>query len=119
MILLASVPTSSAYIIGVVVFIVMLLIAAAVANAIAYQPGTNPTDPHKRKTWFWIFGVLTPVFTFFLAFFIVYTSIKIHSVQGKYMTAMCISTVLSFVLYVISGFALSKIFKHGKLSSWF
>jgi len=109
----------SAYIIGIVVFIVMLLIAAVVANAIAYQPGTNPTDPRKRRTWFWILGVLTPVFTFFLAFFIVYTSIKMHNVQEKYMTAMCVSTVLSFVLYVVSGLALSKIFKHGKLSSWF
>ena len=119
MILLASVSTSSAYTLGVVVFIVMLLIAVVIANAIAYQPGTNPSDPRKRKTWFWILGVLTPVFTFFLAYFIVYTSIKVHSSQGKYMNAMCISTALSFVLYVISGFALSKIFKHGKLSSWF
>ena len=109
----------SAYVIGIVVFIVMLLIAAVVANAIAYQPGTNPTDPGKRKTWFWILGVLTPVLTFFLAYFIVYTGIKMHNVQEKYMTAMCISTAMSFVLYVVSGFALSKIFKHGKLHHWF
>ena len=109
----------SAYVIGVVVFIVMLLIAAVVANAIAFQPGTNPKDPGKRKTWFWILGALTPVLTFFLAYFIVYMGIKMHNVQEKYMTAMCISTAMSFVLYVISGFALSKIFKHGKLSSWF
>lgn len=109
----------SAYIIGIVVFIVMLLLAAVVANAIAYQPGTNPTDPRKRKTWFWILGVLTPVITFVLTYFIVYTGIKMKTVQDKYMTAMCISTAVSFVLYVASGFALSKIFKHGKLSSWF
>jgi len=109
----------SAYIIGIVVFIVMLLIAAVVANAIAYQPGTNPSDPGKRKTWFWILGVLTPVLTFFLAYFIVYTGIKMQNVQDKYMTAMCISTAMSFVLYVALGFALSKIFKHGKLHHWF
>lgn len=109
----------SAYVIGVVVFIVMLLIAAIVANAIAYQPGTNPTDPGKRKMWFWILGALTPVFTFVLSYFIVYTGIKMATVQDKYMTAMCISTAVSFVLYVVSGFMLSKIFKHGKLSSWF
>lgn len=109
----------SAYIIGIVVFIVMLLIAAIVANAIAYEPGTNPSDPRKRRTWFWIFGALTPVFTFFLAYFIVYSGIKMQNVQNKYMTAMCISTALSFVLYVASGFALSKIFGHGKLHHWF
>ena len=109
----------SAYIIGIVVFIVMLLIAAVVANAIAFEPGVNPSDPRKRKTWFWILGVLTPVLTFVLTYFIVYTGIKMKTVMDKYMTAMCISTAMSFVFYVVSGFALSKIFKHGKLSSWF
>ena len=97
----------------------MLLIAAVVANAIAFEPGVNPSDPRKRKTWFWILGVLTPVLTFVLTYFIVYTGIKMKTVMDKYMTAMCISTAMSFVLYVVSGFALSKIFKHGKLSSWF
>ncbi len=109
----------SAYIIGIVVFIVMLLIAVVVANAIAFQPGTNPTDPRKRKTWYWILGVLTPVLTFVLTYFIVYTGIRMRNVQDKYMTAMCISTALSFVLYVAFGFVLSKIFKHGKLHHWF
>lgn len=109
----------SAYVIGIVVFIVMLLLAAVVANAIAFQPGTNPTDPRKRKLWFWIFAVLTPVLTFFLAYFIVYNGIKMQNVQEKYMTAMCISTGLSFVLYIVCGFMLSKIFGHGKLHHWF
>lgn len=110
---------ASAYIIGIVVFIVMLLLAAIVANAIAYQPGTNPSDPGKRRTWFWILGVLTPVLTFALTYFIVYSGIRMQNVKESYMTAMCISTAVSFVLYVAFGFALSKIFKHGKLSSWF
>ena len=109
----------SAYIIGIVVFIVMLLVAVVIANAIAYQPGTNPSDPKKRRIWFWILAALTPVFTFVLAFFIVYNGIKMSNVQEKYMAAMCISTAMSVILYVVSGFALSKIFKHGKLSSWF
>lgn len=109
----------SAYIIGIVVFTVMLLIAAIVANAIAFQPGTNPSDPGKRRTWFWILGVLTPVLTFVLSYVIVYIGIKMSNVQDRYMTAMCISTVMSFVLYVASGFVLSKIFNHGKLHHWF
>jgi len=109
----------SAYIIGIVVFIVMLLIAAVVANAIAFEPGVNPSDPRKRKTWFWILGVLTPVLTFVLTYFIVYTGIKMKTVQDKYMTAMCISTAVSFILYVGFGFLLSKIFSHGKLHHWF
>ena len=109
----------SAYVIGIVVFIVMLLLAVIVSNFIDYEPGTNPTDPRKRKMWFWTFGALTPVFTFFLAFFVVYIGIRMSNVQEKYMTAMCISTALSFILYVALGFALSKIFGHGKLHHWF
>ncbi len=109
----------SAYIIGIIVFIVMLLVAAIVANAIAYEPGTNPSDPRKRKMWFWIFAALTPVLTFFLSYFIVYSGIRMQNVQEKYMTAMCIATALSFVLYVLFGFILSKIFGHGKLHHWF
>lgn len=109
----------SAYIIGIVVFIVMLLIAVVVANVIAFQPGINPADPRKRKIWFWILGAMTPVLTFFLTYFIVYTGIKMQNEQEKYMTAMCISTALSFVLYVGFGLILSKIFNHGKLHHWF
>lgn len=109
----------SAYVIGIVVFIVMLLLAAIVANAIAFESGTKPKDPRKRKMWFWILGILTPLFTFLLAYFIFYSDIRMENVKEKYMTAMFFSMVLSFVLYVVMGYILSRVFNHGKLKSWF
>lgn len=117
MLLLASVPTTSAYVIGVIVSAVFILLAALVAKMIAFKP--DLTDVTKRKVWFWIFAILCPVFTFLLSFFIVYRGIRAHNQQSAYMTAMCISTGISLVLYIIIGFIAAKISKTGKISNWF
>ena len=49
----------SAYIVGIALTIVMLIIAAVISNMIAFRPDNS--DCKSRKTWFWILGVLTPV----------------------------------------------------------
>jgi sulfoxide reductase heme-binding subunit YedZ len=109
----------SAYIIGVAVLLVMMILSIIVSNAIKYEPGSNPRDPQKRRTWFWIFGVATLVFTFLVGYIFVYTSIRVPSFATKYLIAMTISSVVSFVLYIAIGFILSKSSGHGKLSNWF
>lgn len=117
MILLASVPTTSAYAIGVCVSVVLILLSALVAKMIAFKP--DLTDVPKRKVWFWIFAILCPVLTFLLSFVIVYRGIKAHNQQNSYMIAMCISAGISVVLYIIIGFIAAKISKTGKISNWF
>lgn len=107
----------SAYIIGFVVAVVMLVVAAVVSSLIAFRPDNS--DCKSRKVWFWVLGALTPVFSFLIAFFAVYVGIKANSKQESYMIAMAISTVLSFAVYVLCGLALSKVNKHGKLGNWF
>ena len=49
----------------------------------------------------------------------VYSGIKGKSAQNTYMVAMCIATVISFILYVVLGFIAAKTNKNGKLSNWF
>ena len=110
---------SIAYIIGAVCFIVFLLFAVIVANAIAYESGVNPRDPAKRKMWFWIIGILCPIVTFFILYFGWYNGIKIPAKAESFMSATIISTIASFVLYVVFGVILSKVFSHSKLKSWF
>lgn len=112
-------PVVSAYVIGVIVAILMLFLAVIISRAIAFEPGAHPKDPKKRKTVFWLLGVLTPILTFLLCFLFVFMGIKMKTAQDKYMTAMCISTGISFVLYIGVGLFLSKIFKHSKISNWF
>ena len=109
----------SAYIIGLVVFLVLMLISVVIANGIPYELGANPKDKAKRKMWFWIICALVPICVFAINFFAGYQGIKVPSKAAAYMTAMSISTGVATVLYIVCGIALAKIFNHGKLSSWF
>lgn len=111
------VNVSSAYILSVIVFAVMFVISAGGANLISYKPDTS--DVGKRKVWFWVLGVLTPVVAFLLNYAIFYTKIHAHSKQADFLTAMAIGAGVAFVLYVIAGLLASKISKTGKISNWF
>lgn len=108
---------ASAYVIGVSVAVVLLIIAALVAMMISFRPDNS--DCSSRKFWFWVISALVPVLTFAIAYFLVYKGIRVPSRQATYMTAMCISAGVSFVLYVILGFALAKVNNHGKIGNWF
>lgn len=107
----------SAYIVGVVLAIVMLGIAAVVSNIISFRPDNS--DCKSRKTWFWIIGALTPILTFVVTLLVGYMSIKSHKKAENYMIAMSISSAISFVLYVVLGWVVAKANNHGKLGNWF
>lgn len=107
----------SAYIVGIALAIVMLIIAAVVSNVIAYRPDNS--DCKSRKIWFWILGVLTPVLTFVITLVVGYLSIKSHKKAENYMVAMAISSAVSFVLYIVLGWILAKANNHGKIGNWF
>lgn len=110
--------STSAYIISIVTALIFLLISAFIANAIKFQGGSNPKDPQKRKMWFWILAILNPVVIFLLGYFVFKPEANVMIVN-KYITALGIGTGIGFVLYIILGFVLSKMFKNGKLGHWF
>ncbi len=111
--------TISAYIIGVAVLLVMLLLSIIASNVIKPETGTaHPHDPQKRRMWFWIFGIATLVITFLVGYIFVYIDIKIPNYATNYLIAMSISSVASFVMYIVVGYFLSKS-SHGVLSNWF
>ena len=116
MILLAAVSTASAYMSGVITSLVLILISGLIAKSISFKP--DLTDVSKRKLWFWVLAILCPIITFGITFAI-YSGIKSKSAQNTYMVAMCIATVISFILYVVLGFIAAKTNKNGKLSNWF
>ena len=109
----------SAYIIAIVIALVFLLIAAVISNLIQFEGGSRPKDPGKRKMWFWIFAILCPIVIFVYCFFVVRAGISVPSLRDKYTTALSVGTGLGLVIYIVLGFILSKIFKHGKLGNWF
>lgn len=107
------------YVIALIVLAVCMLLSVVVANAIAYEPGVNPRDGKKRKTWFWVFSVLPVICTFILGYVMVYKDITIPSAADSAMLHLCISSVAGTVLYIVIGFVLSKAFKRSKLGTWF
>lgn len=116
MILLAAVSTASAYMSGVITSLVLILISGLIAKSISFKP--DLTDVSKGKLWFWVLAILCPIITFGITFAI-YSGIKGKSAQNTYMVAMCIATVISFILYIVLGFIAAKTNKNGKLSNWF
>lgn len=110
----------TSYIIAAIVAGAMILIAALISTAIQYKGGSNPNDPRKRKTCFWIIAILNPIIYFLLGRFVLAPNPdNDQMVYDEYMKVLPIATAVGFILYIVVGFILSKIFKIGKLGHWF
>lgn len=98
----------------------MILLAAIISNIIKYEGGSNPQDPRKRKICFWVIAIINPVVYFFIGWKILAPDpLFDQMIFDDYMKTLPIATGVGFVLYIILGFVISKIFKHGKLGNWF
>ena len=110
----------TSYIISLIVAAAMILLAALISNAIKFEGGANPKDPSKRKMWFWIIAIINPIVYFLLGSFVLAPDPNQNQMQyDDYMAIVPIATAVGFVVYIIIGFVLSKMFKHGKLGNWF
>jgi len=107
----------STYILSVIFAAVVLLLAALISNAIKFEGGAKPKDPGKRKMWFWIFAILNPVIFYVVAAFAMAPVNKGELEQWK--DSLPIAVGVGFVVYIVLGFVLSKVFKNGKLGNWF
>lgn len=107
----------STYILSVIFAAAVLLLAALVSNMIQFEGGSNPKDPGKRKMWFWIFAILNPIIFYSIAAFVMAPSNRRD--LESWNDSLPIATIVGFVVYIILGFILSKIFKNGKIGNWF
>ena len=123
-------------VIGVLSALVFVLLAVLVANMIKFDPGANPKDKQKRRLWFWILAVLATIVSFVLIYVVfppicsieVFQTIKgVKQDEIKVFTQNLhsynlwsgISTGATFVIYVLVGLVLSKLFKTKKIGNWF
>ena len=110
----------TSYIIAAIFAGAMILIAAVISNMIQFEGGSNPKDPGKRKMWFWIMAVLNPIIFFIVARFVLAPKADDDQmIFDDYLDTLPIAAGICFVLYIIIGFVLSKVFKNGKLGNWF
>lgn len=110
---------TNTYMFAVITAIVMIGIAILVASMIQFQSGANPKDRMKRKIWFWILAVLTPVIFFVYNSFLVLPNIKAGPAMNKFSLHSGLSPVIAFVLFVVFGILVSKLFKRKKVGNWF
>lgn len=109
----------NAYVISLIIAVVAMLVAIVASNAIAYKPGVNSGDVTSRRIWFWVMGVLTPVISWVTCYFLVYEAARGRSHKADAMQAMSIAAAVSFLLYVVVGWVLSKVFNNKKIGTWF
>jgi hypothetical protein len=110
----------NSYITSVIAAGLFILIAALISNAIKFEGGANPKDPGKRKMWFWIMAILNPVLFYVLSVFVLAPNPDNDQMfYDDYMASLPIAAGVGFVVYVVLGFVLSKVFKNGKLGNWF
>lgn len=107
------------YMFAVISAIVMLAIALLIANSIKYQPGPKPKDASKRKLWFWILAILTPVIFYVYNLVLVMPNIKAGPAMNKFFMHSALSPVVAIVVFIAFGVILSKIFKRKKVGTWF
>jgi len=110
--------SASAYIISLITALIFLLLAAIIANAIKFEGGSNPKDPQSRRSWFWILAILNPAVAYLLGYFVFKPDANMM-VVNNYVNALSIGTAIGFVLYILLGFILSKVFANGKIGHWF
>ena len=110
---------TSTYIFAVIFLAVFLLLAIIISNMIAYEGGTNPKDPGKRKMWFWIFAILGPISFYLYNFLAVIPSVRKGPAEESFSMHPSIATVIVLVSYIVIGFILAKTMKRGKLGNWF
>ena len=109
----------NAYVISLIVAIIAMLVAIIASNAVAYKPGVNSGDVTTRRIWFWVMGVLTPIISWAICYFLVYEVARGKSHKADAMQAMCIAAAVSLVLYIVVGWVLSKLFNNKKIGTWF
>jgi Mn2+/Fe2+ NRAMP family transporter len=108
------------YIISVIFAAVFILISALTAIAIKFEGGVNPSDPRKRKIWFWIIAIVNPVIFYFVSAFVLAPDADKSPVDhDEFMDALPIAAAVGLVVYLVIGFVLSKLFKNGKIGNWF
>ena len=107
---------TSAYVWALITVAIFFCIAILCANMIAYRP--NDPGTTKRRSTFWALGVVGVVVGFFINYYFA-SKIDVPTLNASYTLNSCIAAGISLVVYIILGFALSKMFPRAKVGTWF
>lgn len=111
-----QVSITSAYMWAIVVMAVAFLLAVVISNLILFKP--NDPGTVKRRVWFWTLCVGACVVGFLINYFIG-QKITVPSIQSNYYMHAGIAVGVCFVVYIVVGFVVSKLFPDSKVGTWF
>lgn len=110
---------TNSYIFAAVFSVLMIGLTSLICKLIPTDTSVNRKDPKSRRIVFWLFSAITPVLFYLYNFIMVIPNIKKGPAYSAFFIHGALSAVSSLVLYLIIGFALSKIFKNTILGHWF
>ena len=113
---MVTVSMASAYIWSAVVLVVFFCVTLVLAHAV--KRDETHTGAGLRRLWFWIFAVLTLAVSFLINLWISHGIESVHEKQ-LYLNNSIVGAGAAFVLFVLFGYLLSKIFKNSKVGTWF
>ena len=105
------------YIYAVIIGIIALVLAFIIANAVKWQGGKNPKDHIKRRVWFIIIGLVSPIGFFLYNVLYVSSYIIKAPLQAKFATANIMATLGVICVYVIVGILTMLLMRSSKWGS--
>ncbi len=91
------------YMYAAIIAIVALVLAFIIANVIKFGGGRNATDHIKRRVWYIIIGIITPVAFFLYNAFYVDSFITKAPLKAQFSTANIVATLEVLGIYVAVG----------------
>ena len=104
------------YMYAVIIALVAVVLAFAVANLIKYG-GKNSTDHIKRRLWYIIIGIVTPIAFFLYNALYVSSFITKAPLKAQFTMANLWATLVVLGVYAASGIGTMLIFRRSKWGS--
>lgn len=105
------------YMYAVIAAVAALVLAFIIVNVIKYQGGKNATDHIKRRMWYVVICMITPISFFLYNALCVSDFITKAPLQAKFSMANIIATLVVFSIYIILGVVTMFIFRSSKWGS--
>jgi len=105
------------YMIAFIVAVLALVLAFILAKLILFEGGKNDRSYIKRRIWFIIIGLATPVSFYLYNTFVVMVKIKKAPLQAKFSDCNLYATLIILGLYFVVGIITMLIFRKSKWGS--
>lgn len=105
------------YMYAIIIALVAIVLAFIIANLIKFEGGKNPRDHIKRRVWFIILGLATPIFFFLYNALYVSNYITKAPLQAKFSSTNLMATLALLGVYVVAGILTMLIMRSTKWGS--